>query len=94
MTPVTTVQNHFHKPVAAFAIVGIIALVSVWYYALNPVFMYIILYIWFGFAYGMVLQWGRFCFASAFRDLFSMGVTRMFVGIMIAMGLFLSLIHI
>lgn len=94
MTPVTTVQNHFHKPVAAFAIVGIIALVSVWYYALNPVFMYIILYIWFGFAYGMVLQWGRFCFASAFRDLFSMGVTRMFVGIMIAMGLFSILISL
>jgi hypothetical protein len=32
----------------------------------------------------MCLQYGRFCFASAFRDLFAVGVPRMVVGIMIA----------
>jgi uncharacterized membrane protein YedE/YeeE len=53
-----------------------------------------IIYIWFGFAYGMLLQWGRFCMASAFRDLFAIGVTRMFVGIMLAMGIFSILMSI
>ncbi|MFH1603663.1 MAG: YeeE/YedE thiosulfate transporter family protein [Pseudomonadota bacterium] len=33
----------------------------------------------------MCLQYGRFCFASGFRDLFAVGVPRMAVGIMIAM---------
>ena len=36
----------------------------------------------------MCLQYGRFCFSSAFRDLFAVGVPRMFVGIMIATVLF------
>ena len=36
----------------------------------------------------MCLQYGRFCFASAFRDLFAVGVPRMVVGIMIATVLF------
>ena len=42
-------------------------------------------YLCFGFVYGMCLQYGKFCFSSAFRDLFAVGVTRMAVGIMIAM---------
>lgn len=61
---------------------------GLWYYQVNALYMYIIAYAWFGFAYGVLLQWGRFCFASAWRDLFAIGVTRMFVGIMIAMGVF------
>jgi uncharacterized membrane protein YedE/YeeE len=36
----------------------------------------------------MCLQYGRFCFSSAFRDLFAVGVPRMVVGIMIATILF------
>jgi uncharacterized membrane protein YedE/YeeE len=36
----------------------------------------------------MCLQYGRFCFASAFRDLFAVGVPRMVVGIMISVILF------
>ncbi|MDH5542000.1 MAG: YeeE/YedE family protein [Nitrospinota bacterium] len=50
--------------------------------------MYFVAYIWFGFIYGMCLQYGRFCFSSAFRDLFAVGVPRMVVGIMIATILF------
>jgi hypothetical protein len=75
-----------------FIIVGLLASTSLLYYLASPFYMYINLYIWFGFAYGMVLQWGHFCFASAFRDLFAMGITRMFVGIMIAMAIFSLLI--
>ncbi len=72
----------------AFSVVGIMLIISLWYYSVNPIYMYIIAYAWFGFAYGILLQWGRFCFASAWRDLFAIGVTRMFVGIMVAMAVF------
>src|SRR5512135_3036727 len=50
--------------------------------------MYLIAYIWFGIAYGMMLQYGRFCFASASRDLFAAGVPRMAVGILVALIFF------
>ncbi len=72
----------------AFAITGIFILISLVYYGVNRYYIYLVAYIWFGFAYGMMLQYGRFCFASAFRDLFAVGVPRMFVGIMIAMSAF------
>lgn len=72
----------------AYSLVGILLIITLWYYHINPLYMYIIAYTWFGFAYGILLQWGRFCFASAWRDLFAIGVTRMFVGIMVAMGVF------
>ena len=51
-------------------------------------FVYMLVYVWFGLAYGMLLQYGRFCMASAIRDLFAVGVPRMAVGIMIAVVLF------
>jgi uncharacterized membrane protein YedE/YeeE len=54
--------------------------------------MYLVVYIWFGVAYGVMLQYGRFCFASASRDLFAAGVPRMAVGIMIAL-VFFSLVQ-
>ncbi|MEW6220055.1 MAG: YeeE/YedE thiosulfate transporter family protein, partial [Thermodesulfobacteriota bacterium] len=54
--------------------------------------MYLNVYIWFGVAYGMMLQYGRFCFASASRDLFAAGVPRMAVGILIAL-IFFSLVQ-
>lgn len=72
----------------AYSIVGFLIIISLWYYSVNPLYMYIIAYLWFGFAYGILLQYGRFCFASAWRDLIAIRVTRMFVGIMIAMGVF------
>lgn len=69
----------------ASAIIGLLLIISVWYYAANPVYIYIVAYLWFGFAYGVCQQWGRFCFASAWRDLIMLKVTRMFVGIMIGL---------
>ncbi len=72
----------------AYGIVGFLILVSVGTYALHEYYIYLSAYLWFGFIYGMCLQYGRFCFASAFRDLFAVGVPRMVVGIMIATVLF------
>jgi uncharacterized membrane protein YedE/YeeE len=72
----------------AFAILGFFVLVSVMTYGMHEYYVYLQAYLWFGFIYGMCLQYGRFCFASAFRDLFAVGVPRMVVGIMIATFLF------
>jgi uncharacterized membrane protein YedE/YeeE len=72
----------------AFAVTGFFLLVSVASYAVNELYIYLSAYLWFGFIYGMCLQYGRFCFSSAFRDLFAVGVPRMVVGIMIATVLF------
>ena len=72
----------------AYGIIGFFALVSVATYAYNEYYLYLSAYLWFGLIYGMCLQYGRFCFASAFRDLFAVGVPRMVVGIMIATVLF------
>jgi len=76
----------------AFLIMGALILASLIYYQVNVYYMYLIAYIWFGFAYGMMLQYGRFCFASASRDLFAAGVPRMAVGILVAL-VFFSLIQ-
>lgn len=72
----------------AMAIVGFFVLVSIASYAWHEYYVYLQAYLWFGFIYGLCLQYGRFCFASAFRDLFAVGVPRMVVGIMIATILF------
>jgi len=74
--------------IAVMAIVGFFVLVSIGTYAKHEYYVYLQAYLWFGFIYGMCLQYGRFCFASAFRDLFAVGVPRMAVGIMIATFLF------
>jgi len=71
-----------------YIIVGFFGLVSIATYAMHEYYLYLSAYLWFGFIYGMCLQYGRFCFASAFRDLFAVGVPRMVVGIMIATVLF------
>ncbi|GAB4389599.1 MAG: hypothetical protein Kow0025_15940 [Thermodesulfovibrionales bacterium] len=76
----------------AFLIVGFLILISLLYYSVDTAYMYLITYIWFGVAYGLMLQYGRFCFASASRDLFAAGVPRMAVGILIAL-IFFSLIQ-
>jgi len=72
----------------AYGIVGFFALISISTFAFNEYYIYLSVYLWFGFVYGMCLQYGRFCFSSAFRDLFAVGVPRMAVGIMIATVLF------
>ncbi|MDP2168540.1 MAG: YeeE/YedE family protein [Thermodesulfovibrionales bacterium] len=72
----------------AFAILGIFILISLVYYKVNVFYMYLVAYTWFGIAYGMMLQYGRFCFASASRDLFAAGVPRMAVGILVALTFF------
>ena len=72
-----------------FVILAFFAVISMAPYRLmNEYYIYIAAYMWFGIAYGMCLQYGRFCFASAFRDLFAVRVPRMVVGIMIAMVFF------
>jgi uncharacterized membrane protein YedE/YeeE len=89
----TTVDTSQKKnQVWAFIITGIMILVSLAYYKANVYYMYLVAYTWFGFAYGMMLQYGRFCFASASRDLFAAGVPRMAVGVMVAL-MFFSLIQ-
>ncbi len=72
----------------AFLVLGFFALVSLGSFAVDHRFIYFSAYLWFGFIYGMSLQYGRFCMASAIRDLFAVGVPRMAVGIMIAVVLF------
>ncbi len=72
----------------AYIIMGALILISLVYYNANQYWMYLVAYIWFGAAYGMMLQYGRFCFASASRDLFAAGVPRMAVGILIALVFF------
>ena len=72
----------------ASAVVGFFLLVSLGTFAVDSRYLYFSAYLWFGFVYGMSLQYGRFCMASAIRDLFAVGVPRMAVGIMIAVVLF------
>lgn len=61
---------------------------SIWALAQDSRFVYLLVYVWFGLAYGMLLQYGRFCMASAVRDLFAVKVPRMAVGMMIAVALY------
>ncbi len=72
----------------AYGIMAFFALVSIGTFLYNEYYIYLSVYLWFGLVYGMCLQYGRFCFSSAFRDLFAVGVPRMAVGIMIATVLF------
>lgn len=73
---------------AAFVLLGAFVVISVASYASSDLYVYLSAYLWFGLVYGVCLQQGRFCFSSAFRDMFALGVTRMFVGIMIATVVF------
>ncbi|GMT43074.1 MAG: hypothetical protein IEMM0002_1485 [bacterium] len=81
-------QKELKNRRSAYKIVAFFSIVSIWSYMASEYYIYLIAYLWFGFIYGMCLQYGRFCFASAFRDLFAIGVPRMVVGIMIATVLF------
>jgi uncharacterized membrane protein YedE/YeeE len=83
----------------AFIVTGALILISLLYLKVNIYYIYLTVYIWFGVAYGMMLQYGRFCMASASRDLFAAGVPRMAVGVLIGLiffslvGVFLSAAH-
>jgi len=72
----------------ALSLLSFFAIVSVGTYIYNEYYIYLSVYLWFGMIYGMCLQYGRFCFSSAFRDLFAIKVPRMLVGIVIATLLF------
>jgi uncharacterized protein len=74
--------------IKAYLVLGGMLLITALYASANTYYMYVNVYIWFGIAYGMMLQYGRFCFASASRDLFAAGVPRMAVGILVALIFF------
>ncbi|MCG5501323.1 YeeE/YedE family protein [Ectothiorhodospira lacustris] len=66
----------------------VLVLSSLLYLSIDTRFIYLLIYAWFGVIYGVLLQYGRFCMASAVRDLFAVGVPRMAVGVMIAIILY------
>ena len=72
----------------ALAILSLITLGSFLALAVDLRFVYLLVYLWFGAIYGIFLQYGRFCMASAVRDLFAIGVPRMAVGVMLAIVLY------
>ena len=72
----------------ATGIVLLIIVSSLWALSRDLRLLYLLVYVWFGFIYGMLLQYGRFCMASAVRDLFAVKVPRMAVGMMIAAALY------
>lgn len=85
--PQSSAMAHWNQ-IRAFMVLGFFVAISLWTYAIDERYVYLSAYLWFGFIYGMSLQYGRFCMASAIRDLFAVGVPRMAVGIMIAIVLF------
>jgi hypothetical protein len=72
----------------AIAVFLLVIIGSLWALAQDTRFVYLLVYVWFGLAYGVLLQYGRFCMASAVRDLFAVKVPRMAVGMMIAVALY------
>lgn len=74
--------------VRALSVLSLVVVLSVWALSVDSRFLYMLVYVWFGVAYGMLLQYGRFCMASAVRDLFAVKVPRMAVGVMIAVALY------
>lgn len=73
---------------AAGLIVGLVLVGSAAALSVDSRFVYLLVYVWFGLVYGLLLQYGRFCMASAVRDLFAVGVPRMAVGMLIAVALY------
>ena len=46
-----------------FVIIGFLSLLSITTYQMHEYYIYLTAYLWFGFVYGMCLQYGRFCFS-------------------------------
>ncbi len=86
----TAERSWFTQRGAVYAaiIVALVTLASVVALAADTRWVYALVYVWFGLVYGLLLQYGRFCMASAVRDLFAVGVPRMAVGVLIAVALF------
>lgn len=72
----------------ALGVALLVVIGSLWALSIDSRFLYLLVYVWFGVAYGVLLQYGRFCMASAVRDLFAVKVPRMAVGMMIAVALY------
>ena len=72
----------------ALALLAVMAVCSLLAWRSDTRLGYILIYCWFGVAYGLLLQYGRFCMASAVRDLFAVRVPRMAVGMLIAVALY------
>ena len=87
LSSVGWMDQHRHRLYSA-AILLAVTLGSVWALAIDLRFVYLLVYVWFGVIYGVLLQYGRFCMAAAVRDLFAVKVPRMAVGMMIAVGLY------
>lgn len=68
------------RATAAWALAGV---VFVWAHNFDTQFS---MYWAFGLAFGFVLQRGRFCFASAFRDLFLLGHGRTMKGVLLGLA--------
>ena len=84
---IQTIQNMNNKLMAILVLIGILILA----YFMNQTGDQSLVYIWFiGCFVGFVLQRSRFCFASAFRDLFLFGTSKTLKGILI--GLFVATI--
>jgi uncharacterized membrane protein YedE/YeeE len=84
-TPAAAAAGGVPKALALLA-AGVLA--SVGALSIDTRLSYLLLYAWFGIGYGALLQYGRFCMASAVRDLFAVRVPRMAVGMMIAVALY------
>ncbi len=80
-------EQHRSKLYSAGILLAVI-LGSIWALSIDSRFLYLLVYVWFGVTYGILLQYGRFCMAAAVRDLFAVRVPRMAVGMMIAVGLY------
>lgn len=72
----------------AMVIAAAVSVLSIVLLSMDMRWIYLLVYVWFGVIYGVLLQYGRFCMASAIRDLFAIKVPRMAVGVMIATALF------
>jgi uncharacterized membrane protein YedE/YeeE len=72
----------------AMTIAAVVAVLSILLLLMDTRWVYLLVYVWFGVIYGVLLQYGRFCMASAIRDLFAIKVPRMAVGVLIATALF------
>ena len=76
------IQNMNNKLMAILVLIGILILA----YFMNQTGDQSLVYIWFiGCFVGFVLQRSRFCFASAFRDLFLFGTSKTLKGILIGL---------
>ena len=86
--PGVTEQFLHRGSLYAMAVLGAVAIASFWVMSVDLRWIYLMSYLWFGLVYGILLQYGRFCMASAVRDLWSVKVPRMAVGVLIAIVLY------